>query len=69
MVMRVHAPDSRKDLEEFEKFMDELTKILRDGRKNRATHFFIAGDFNIELGLLCTGDETDEELGELYGPF
>ena len=26
------------------------------------------GDFNIELGLLCTGDDEDKELHDMNGP-
>ena len=33
-----------------------------------AKRFYIAGDSNIELGLLCTGDDEDEELYDMYGP-
>ena len=32
-----------------------------------AKRFYIAGDSNIELGLLCTGDDEDEELYDMYG--
>ena len=40
---------------------------LREGRHFGARRF-VAADLNVELGLLCTGDEEDSELGELYGP-
>ena len=30
--------------------------------------FYIAGDLNVELRLLCTDDEDVEELQEMYGP-
>ena len=30
--------------------------------------FYIAGDFNIELGLLCADDDEDEEIYDMYGP-
>ena len=43
-----------------------MTKI-REGRRSGATRFYIAGDF-IELGLLCTGNEEDEDLSDMYGP-
>ena len=39
-----------------------VTQILREGRQRGVRRFFVAGDLNIELGLLCTGDEEDEEL-------
>ena len=63
----MYAPDSGKDLEEYEKFMEGMTLIPRYGRRNGAKRFYIACDFNIELGLLCTGNEEDEELSAMYG--
>ena len=48
--------------------MERATLILRDGRRCGAKRFYIAGDFNIELGLLCAGNEEDEELCGMYGP-
>ena len=41
---------------------------MRDGRRCGAKRFYIAVDFDIELGLLCTGIEEDEELCGMYGP-
>ena len=67
MVMSVYASDSGNDLE-HEKCVEKVTNISRDGRRNRSKHFSIAGDFNIELGLLGIGEENDEELDHLYGP-
>ena len=32
LVMAVYAPDSGKDLEEYEKFVEEMTKNLFEGR-------------------------------------
>ena len=60
--------DSGKDLEEYEKFMEEVTLFSCVVWRNWAKHFRIAGDFNIELGLLCIDEETDEELVDFYGP-
>ena len=57
-----------KTLEQYETFSEKLTNILQDGRSNGALCFCIAGDFNIELGVLCTGNVEDEELGGMYGP-
>ena len=48
--------------------MERMTLILRDGRRCGAKRFYIAGDFNIELGLLCAGTEEDEEFCGMYGP-
>ena len=40
---------------------------FHEGRRRGAKRIQIAGDFNIELGLLCTGDEEDENLFAMYG--
>ena len=66
--MCAHAPDSGKDLGEYEQLVEEMSKILRDGRQEGAKRFYIAGDSNIELGLRCTGDDEDEEQYDVYGP-
>ena len=50
------------------KLIKEATNILRDGRRAGARHFHIAGDLDKELGLLCTGDEDDQEFREVCGP-
>ena len=42
---------SGKDLAEYGQSVEEMTKILRDGRRERAKRFYIASDFNIELGF------------------
>ena len=30
--------------------------------------FYISGDLNVELGMMCTDREDAEELAEIYGP-
>ena len=52
MVMSVYTPDSSKDTEEYEKFIKEATTILQERRRAGAKVFDIAGDFNMELGML-----------------
>ena len=64
MVMSVYAPDPGKD----EKFIKEVTKVLQDGRRAGARHFFIAGDLDVGLGVLRAGVEDDQELRDMYGP-
>ena len=66
--MAFNTRDSGKDLEEREKFMEETTNILHEGRQAVAKRFYIAGDLDIELGLLCTVDYDVEELSDMYGP-
>ena len=51
----------------WETFILNVTKVPRKGLRGGATEFYMTGDFNVELGLLCT-DEDIEELNELYGP-
>ena len=68
-VMAMLAPDCHKDLDVNETFIKDVTKVLLEGRRAGAKTFYIAGDLNVELGLLCTGDDDVEELTELYGPF
>ena len=68
VVTNVHAPDSGHDLEECEKFMEEVTNIYVMARGIGPKTSFCAGDFNVELLLLCIGEETDEELDDFYGP-
>ena len=55
--MSVYSSDSGKSLEDFEEFMKQISKNLREGRRCGAIRFYVAGDYNIELGLLCAGDE------------
>ena len=43
-------------------------KKLREGRREGAKSFYIAGDLNVELGLLCTDDDDADEINEMYGP-
>ena len=38
--------------------------LLREGRKGGARDFYIAGDFNVELGLICTDGNDEEEADE-----
>ena len=68
MVMAVYAPDSKKSLEMFEECISSVVKVLREGRKGSARDFNITGDFNVELGLMCTDENDEEELTKLYGP-
>ena len=30
--------------------------------------FYITGDFIVELGLMCTDENDEEELTKMYGP-
>ena len=46
----------------------DVTKVLWEGCRAGAKTFHIAGDLNVELGLLCTSDDEVEELNETNGP-
>ena len=45
-----------------------MTKVLHEGRREGASRFYIADDFSIELGFMCTSEDKDEELRDMYGP-
>ena len=66
-VMAVHASDCMKDWDVYETFIVDVTKILWKGRRAGAKDFHITVDFNVELGLLCTDDEDNEERNQMYG--
>ena len=63
-----YAPPSAKGFEEYEKIIVEMANVLHEGCWEGAKCFFIAGFFNIELGLLCTVQDEDEEMQGMYGP-
>ena len=67
MVMAVFAPDSSKSLETYEAFISSVVKVLREGRRGGAKNFYITGDLNVELGLMCKMKKDIEELNEMYG--
>ena len=50
------------------RMISSVVKVLREGRKGGARDFYITSDFNVELGLMCTGENDEEELTKLYGP-
>ena len=58
------ALDSAKRFEEYEKFMQELMKVMTEGRKEGAKQFFVVGDLNIELEFSL----EDDEMKEIYWP-
>ena len=53
--MYKRSPDSAKNFAEYERFMQELLKVMMEGRKEGAVRFFVAGDLNTELGFLMQG--------------
>ena len=56
MVMSVCAPVAKKSLEMYEECITSGVKVLREGCKGGAKNFYIAGDINVELGLMCTDE-------------
>ena len=52
--------------EEYDRFMQELMKVMTEGPKGGAKRFFRALDLNTELGFLCMND--DDEMKEIYEP-
>ena len=67
MVMTVYARDSKKSLELKAECVSSAVKVLREGHQGGARDFYITGDFNVELGLLCTDENDEEELTKMYG--
>ena len=59
---------SDKDLEQYEACVSNFLRVLREARKEEAKKFYISGDLNVELGMMCTDMEDAEELAEIYGP-
>ena len=65
--MAVYAPDSSKSTEMHDAFFSSVLKVLREGRRGGAKDFYITGDLNVELGMMCTDEKDIEELNEMYG--
>ena len=63
--MCVCTQHSGNDLEEHEKFVKEVTKIMQEGRRAGAKRFHNASDLKIESG---TADDEGEEIGDMCGP-
>ena len=60
MILCINAPHSVEEDEENLQFTEELRQTLGEGTKLGAKRFYIAGDFDEEIG---TGDPRD-----CYGP-
>ena len=45
-------------MEMYEAFISSVLKVPREGRRGGAKVFYITGDLNVELGMMCT-DEKD----------
>ena len=57
-----------KTLWKCEKFTNDATKHLQEGRRTGAEDIYITGDLNIELGLLCTGNADVNSSAKCTGP-
>ena len=68
MVMTVYAPDSKKNNWKCTKNVSPVWLKFSANRKGGARDFYITGDFNVELGLMCTDENDEEELTKMYGP-
>ena len=66
LVMAVYASDSSEDM--CEACVSSVFRVLREGRRGGANKFYITGDLNVELMMLCTDENDVEELNEKYGP-
>ena len=65
--MSVYAPDCEKELKVYEEFVEDAKRSLWEGRRSGARSFYVAGDLNVELGLLCTDDDDAKKISEMYG--
>ena len=52
----------------YEACIWSVIKALREGRRGGAKDFYITGDINVELGMMCTDEKDIEELEGIYGP-
>ena len=52
----------------YEECIASVVKVLREGRKGGARNYYIAGDINVEFGLMCTDENDEEDLTKLYVP-
>ena len=50
--MGVYAPTSEYDVASYETVMGWVRSVLRQARGMGADRFFIAGDLNVELGMI-----------------
>ena len=66
LVMAVCAPDCKKDLDIYEAFISSVTEVLWEGRRGGARELYIAGDLNVDLGMMCTDEKDIEELHEMH---
>ena len=65
--MAVYAPASDKSTEMYDAFFSSVLKVLREGLRGGAKDFYITGDLNEELGMMCTDEKDVEELNEMHG--
>ena len=52
----------------YEDCISSVVEVFWEGRRGGAKDFYITGDLNVELGLMCTDEKGIEELSEMYGP-
>ena len=62
--MAVYAPDCGKDLEVYETFVLNVTKVKREGRRGGAREFHITGDLNVELDIYCVQTKKTSRSSE-----
>ena len=65
MVMSAYAPDTSKSLEMYEECIASVVKDLREGRTGGVRNFYNTRDIDVELGLMCTSENEEEELTKL----
>ena len=68
LVVAAYAPDSTKGMEMHKAFISSVLRVRREGRRGGARDFYITGDINVVLGMMCTDENDIEDLNEMYGP-
>ena len=68
MVMAVYAPNCNKEFDGHERFKKKAPMSYETDVELGPKNFDITGDFNVEPGLLCTDEDDNEELSEMYKP-
>ena len=55
----IYARDFAKNFEEHEKFLQMLKRVVLEGRREGARHYFVADGVNVELDTFCMEDEQN----------
>ena len=54
-------------MELSEACVSSVLRVFSEGRRGANFFFYIIGDLNVELEMMCTDENDIEELNEMYG--